>query len=485
MPYFLLQVNFTFAKKYTALVNTDHFCDLPDYSKIHLNMLPRSNIVSLSSLLGNFVNIEARLHTSRLKGQRLFLVLRQNNYTIQAIAAVDDLFSKDSLKWASSITPESIILIKALVVKAPSAVQSCSVQDVELKIFELYRLSSAERLPFSVEDTSSIKIQPHYDKSEVTKVNLETRLNNRIIDLRGASNQSIFRIQAAITKYFREFLDERDFVEIHTPKIIGSATEGGASVFKLPYFKKTGYLAQSPQFYKQMCICADFGRVYEVAPVFRAENSVTHRHMTEFIGLDIEMTLVKHYDEVLHFKELEVIKKEHSFTEFQFLENTPRLTFMEAVVMLRDAGHHIANGEDLSTNLEKALGDLVKHKYKTDFFILDKFPIAVRPFYTMPNSENKMLIGKNLANAFDFFMRGEEILSGAQRVHNVDLLTVRAQQCGVDVGNIKSYLDSFRYGTPRHGGAGIGLERVVMLYLDLGNVRKATLFPRDPKRLDP
>ena len=296
---------------------------------------------------------------------------------------------------------------------------------------------------------------------------------------------------------FREYLLENEFTEIHTPKMIGCASEGGANVFKLQYFNTNAFLAQSPQLYKQMCICADMERVFEVGPVFRSELSFTHRHLTEFVGLDLEMSFKEHYHEVLdvleglfihifkgietkYAKELEVIKTQFPFEPFQYKTPVLRLKYPEAVALLRENGVEMGELEDLSTPNEKFLGKLVKQKYGTDFYVLDKFPLLVRPFYTMPDPNMK-----DYANAYDFFIRGEEIMSGAQRIHDVELLEKRAKECGVGYEGIKDYVDAFKYGAPPHGGGGIGLERVVMLYLGLKNIRQTSMYPRDPQRLTP
>ncbi|CAG8740915.1 7295_t:CDS:2, partial [Racocetra persica] len=297
------------------------------------------------------------------------------------------------------------------------------------------------------------------------------------------ANHGIFRIQSGVCQLFREFLLSKSFIEIHTPKILGASSEGGANVFEIKYFKGNAYLAQSPQLYKQMCICCDFERVFEIAPVFRAEDSNTHRHMTEFVGLDLEMAFEEHYHEVLDIldelfvfifdglktrfaSEIETVKRQYPSANFEYLPKTLRLDFKEAVQLLRDH--------------EKLLGKLVKEKYNTDFYMLDKYPLVVRPFYTMPDPNDQ-----NYSNSYDFFMRGQEILSGAQRVHDPTLLEERAKAHGINLRSIQPYVDSFKRGAPPHAGGGIGLERVVMLYLNLDDIRRCSLFPRDPKRLEP
>jgi len=286
-------------------------------------------------------------------------------------------------------------------------------------------------------------------------------------------------------------------LEIHTAKLQSGASEGGAQVFKLQYFDQSAFLAQSPQLMKQMAVCGDLDRVFEIAPVFRAENSQTHRHMTEFMGLDIEMAFNDHYYEVLDVignlftsifdglatrfaKELEVINTQYPFQPIKYNKPTLRIPFPEGIAMLRAAGHEVNDLDDLSTPQERALGALVKEKHGVDFYILDKFPTSARPFYTMPDPHDE-----RYTNSYDLFLRGEEISSGSQRIHDAAMLEANAKRLGIDTRTIQSYIDAFKYGAPPHGGCGVGLERIVMLYLGLNNIRKTCMFPRDPKRIVP
>ncbi|XP_062904707.1 aspartate--tRNA ligase, cytoplasmic [Mobula hypostoma] len=439
--------------------------------------------------------LRSRVHTSRAKGKQCFLVLRQQQFNIQGLVAVGDHVSKQMVKFAANISKESIVDVEGYVRKVDQKIESCSQRDVELHIVKIFVVSAAEpRLPLQLDDA----IRPEAgDEEGRATVNQDTRLDNRIIDLRTMTSQSIFRLQSGVCQLFRETLIKKEFVEVQTPKIISAASEGGANVFTVSYFKTSAYLAQSPQLYKQMCICADFDKVFCIGPVFRAEDSNTHRHLTEFVGLDIEMAFNYHYHEVVTeiadtlvqiFKglrdrfqtEIQTVCRQYPCEPFKFLEPTLRLEYLEAVAMLREAGVEMGDEEDLSTPNEKLLGRLVREKYDTDFYILDKYPLAVRPFYTMPDPHNP-----KYSNSYDMFMRGEEILSGAQRIHDPQVLTDRALQLGLDVEKIKSYIDSFRFGAPPHAGGGIGLERVTMLYLGLHNIRQTSMFPRDPKRLTP
>ncbi|KAK6485156.1 aspartate--tRNA ligase [Huso huso] len=440
--------------------------------------------------------LRARIHTSRAKGKQCFLVLRQQQFNIQALVAVGDRASKQMVKFAANINKESIVDVEGVVRKVDQKIESCSQQDVELHIERIFVISLAEpRLPLQLED--AVRPEGEGDEEGRATVNQDTRLDNRVIDLRTTTSQAIFRLQSGVCQLFRETLINKEFVEIQTPKIISAASEGGANVFTVSYFKTSAFLAQSPQLYKQMCIAADFDKVFCIGPVFRAEDSNTHRHLTEFVGLDIEMAFNYHYHEVVDqiaatlvqiFKglrdrfqtEIQTVNKQYPSEPFKFLEPTLRLEYKEGVAMLKEAGVEMGDEDDLSTPNEKLLGRLVKEKYDTDFYILDKYPLAVRPFYTMPDPSNP-----KYSNSYDMFMRGEEILSGAQRIHDPQLLSERALHHNIDLEKIKSYIDSFRFGAPPHAGGGIGLERVVMLYLGLNNIRQTSMFPRDPKRLTP
>ncbi|XP_055347102.1 aspartate--tRNA ligase, cytoplasmic-like [Paramacrobiotus metropolitanus] len=439
--------------------------------------------------------VRARVQTSRAKGKQCFFVLRQQQFTVQAYLAVGEKISKQMVKFAAGISKESIVDIKGIVKKADPKIESCSQQDVEVHVEELYVVSAAEpQLPLLIED--AMRSENAEDGPQIT-VNQDTRLNNRVLDLRTTTNQAVFRLEAGVCKLFRDTLDKFGFVEIHTPKIISAASEGGANVFAVSYFKNSAYLAQSPQFYKQMAIASDFNRVYTVGSVFRAEDSNTHRHLTEFIGLDLEMAFNYHYHEVTdtignlfveifkglrdHYAdEIATVNQQYPAEPFKFLEPSLRLEYREAVQLLRENGVEMGDEDDLSTPSEKLLGKLVRAKYDTDFFILDKYPLAVRPFYTMPDPNNP-----RYSNSYDMFIRGEEILSGAQRIHDPELLVERSKHHGIKLDTIQSYIDAFKFGCFPHGGGGIGMERVVMLYLGLDNIRKTSMFPRDPKRLTP
>ncbi|KAL4372182.1 hypothetical protein HN51_017268 [Arachis hypogaea] len=454
------------------------------------------------SLEGKHVMIRGRAQAIRPVGKKMaFLVVRESGFTVQCLVqAQQDLVSVQMVKYAAALSRESVIDVEGLV-SVPSEPIKGATQQVEVQVRKLYCVSRAlPTLPINLEDAarSEAEIEKALQAGEqLVRVNQDTRLNFRVLDLRTPANQGIFSIQSQVENAFRQFLLSEGFRQIHTPKLIAGSSEGGAAVFRLDYKGHPACLAQSPQLHKQMAICADFGRVFEIGPVFRAEDSFTHRHLCEFTGLDVEMEIKKHYFEVMDIvdrlfvsifdslnqnckKDLEAVAHQYPFEPLKYLRQTLRLTYEEGVQMLKDAGVEIEPFGDLNTEAERKLGQLVLEKYGTEFYILYRYPLAVRPFYTMPCYDNPQY-----SNSFDVFIRGEEIISGAQRVHNAEMLEKRAESCGIDVKTISTYIDSFRYGAPTHGGFGVGLERVVMLFCGLNNIRKASLYPRDPLRIAP
>lgn len=447
------------------------------------------------------VLIRGRAQTIRAVGKNIaFLVVRQMGFTVQCVLTVaPDLVSRHMVKYATGLSRESHVDIEGII-SVPGVPIKGATQQVEVQVRKLYGISKAENLPINIEDAarSESEIEKALQAGEqLVRVNQDTRLNYRVLDLRTPANQAIFRVQCQVENIFRQFLLSEGFVGIHTPKLIGGSSEGGSAVFRLDYKGQPACLAQSPQLHKQMAICGDFGRVFEIGPVFRAEDSFTHRHLCEFTGLDVEMEIKEHYFEVMDIvdrlfvamfdslnenckKELEAIERQYPFEPLKYLRKTLRLTFQEGVQMLKEAGMEVDPYGDLNTEAERKLGQLVLEKYGTEFYILHRYPLAVRPFYTMPSYDDPLY-----SNSFDVFIRGEEIISGAQRVHVPDFLEKRAEACGIDVKTISTYIDSFRYGAPPHGGFGVGLERVVMLFCALNNIRKTSLFPRDPTRIAP
>jgi len=456
--------------------------------------------------IGQVITFRARIHNLRkMSAHLLFIELRQQTATIQGILHEHAGVSPYFLYWAEHLHVETVLRVKG-VVQEPRAKQgevlSVSIHNLEIHIQEMHvEAAPSEPLAFTVHEAEVSKQEADAGGSTRHRVSDRARQHNRIIDLRTTAAQGIFRIQSGICHAFRNHLVGLDFVEIHTPKLQGAASESGASVFKVDYFGRPAFLAQSPQLGKQMCIAADMRRVFEIGPVFRAENSNTHRHLTEFTGLDLEMAIDVHYHEVLRvldstFKaifshiydkykpEIAVIKRHFPHDDLVWLEETPIIPFAEAVRLLNESGHRDEEGkplpenEDLGTRDEIALGAVIKEKYKTDYYVLDKFPASARPFYAMPDPADP-----EITNSFDIFLRGQEILSGGQRIHDAPTLIKQMEKLKMDPDTMEEYMTGFEWGAPPHGGGGIGMERILMLLLKLGDIRHATLFPRDPRSL--
>ncbi|KJP89226.1 aspartate-tRNA(Asn) ligase [Plasmodium fragile] len=452
-------------------------------------------------LLASDIWVRGRIHDIRSKGSLAFIILRQKLYSMQCILDIkNNEKNKNMIKWVSNLPLESIVDISGKVVKPEVPIDSTNIK-YEVHIKKIFCISkTSKELPFLLKDAN---MQETNEEGSI-KVNQDNRLNNRCIDLRTYANYSIFCLQSQICTIFKNFLLQNNFIEIHTPKLLGESSEGGANAFQINYFNQKGFLAQSPQLYKQMCINSGFDRVFEVAPVFRAENSNTYRHLCEYVSLDIEMTYkydfmenVFFYDSLFKhiFTELtkggksdmliKTVKGQYPCEDFQWLEVTPIFTYEEAIKMLikhnkLDLKEEEILSYDMSTDMEKELGKIVKASHHTDYYIIINFPSALRPFYTMYNEDDPAI-----SNSYDFFMRGEEILSGSQRISDVNLLLDNIKRFNLDPTKLNFYIDSFAYSSYPHSGCGIGLERVLMLFLGLNNIRKTSLFPRDPKRLIP
>ena len=375
---------------------------------------------------GSRVWLRGRVNSIRVKGGSCFLVLRQNSFdTVQACFFKDrddPDRSARMVKYLKSLTTESVVDLEGTVARAE--VRSCTVQDAEIVIERVHSVSRADAmLPFLVEDAA--RSEKEVEESQGTdrpfpRLGQELRLDNRWLDLRAPANNAIMRVQSAVCQLFRESLYSQGFVEIHTPKIIAGESESGAGVFTTDYFGTTACLAQSPQLYKQMAISSDLDRVFEIGPVFRAENSNTRRHLCEFTGLDLEMAINEHYMETLEVvhimfkhifenlesrwaRELAVIRAQYDSEPVAFTDEPCVVHWPEAMDVLRGRGFDVGDGlNDLTGAQELALGEAVKEKYGTDFFMLDKFPSNIRPFYTMPDHADD-----RFSNSYDMFIRGQ------------------------------------------------------------------------------
>jgi nondiscriminating aspartyl-tRNA synthetase len=331
------------------------------------------------------------------------------------------------------------------------------------------------------------------DTSGKIDADIGTRFDNRVMDLRRIEAHRLFKIQHSTVSRMRQFLESHGFREIHTPKIVATATEGGADLFEVKYFERKAYLAQSPQFYKQLCLVAGFDRVYEVAPVYRAEKHNTPRHLNEYTSFDYEMAWIQDEEDVMRlveqmlvdaFKNIENTCSE----ELQALEanlKVPkipirRIQVREAIEILRDEGLDLPPDSDIPSEGEEKLYQLVKEETGEEFFFLTRYPTAIRPFYTMPLESDP-----TLTHGFDLIYRGMEVTTGSQRIHQYDMLVQKLNDVGLDPKTFAFYVEPFQFGAPPHGGLAIGIERLTMQMLGYTNIREAVLFPRDRTRLVP
>jgi nondiscriminating aspartyl-tRNA synthetase len=430
--------------------------------------------------------------------------------SVQAVVAASEQLSRQLVKFAATIPPESVVDVVGLAKDVKEPIKSASISNKELHVTEIWVVSRAvPQLPIQVADAESRvpsedATTEQQDESGRPLVALPTRLDNRVLDLRSALGHAIFEVRDGVKDSFVEFLTKNRFKSIDTPKLLGSPSEGGANVFEVGYYKRKAFLAQSPQFYKQMLISSRFKRVMEIGPVFRAEDSNTSRHLSEYTSMDLEMEFVDDYLEVVHLirdlmhhilstlslkfsRETEAVRKIYPSEPFKLptkSEDIPIVEFEEGIKWLNDAGIEADSGDDVNSQQEKKLGDIVREKFNTDVYILNGYPHAARAFYTFPRGGD---LSAKYSNSFDFMMRGQEVLSGAQRIHDHDLLAQKMKGLGLEPESpgFKDYVDAFKYGCPPHGGGAFGLERVVCNWLALPNVRMAAFFPRDPGRVTP
>jgi nondiscriminating aspartyl-tRNA synthetase len=357
-----------------------------------------------------------------------------------------------------------------------------------------------ERSPFdNIEiKVDKIKILGKSDSSlsvpvnrPLANVSLPTILDNRVVAVRNPEILNTFRVQSEIIRLFSGFLLGRNFTEIKTPKIISSGTEGGTNIFKVMYFGRTAYLAQSPQFYKQIMVGSGLERVFEVGPVFRAEHHDTIRHLNEYTSMDFEMGFIRDENDIIDLQEellrfmfaelakhvLDVPAKETSSLPFPV--RIPRIHYLEALDIVRSSGGRLEDG-DISPIGEKILCDHFEKKENSQFVYVIGYPAKKRPMYTMPDERVP-----GYTRSFDLLYRGIEITTGGQRIHDYQMLRENMKAFGFNPSEFQNYLETFRYGMPPHGGLGMGLERLTMKIMNLKNIREASLFPRDINRITP
>ena len=433
-----------------------------------------SSEISPSSF-GQQVTVGGWVQDLRNLGGISFLQLRDRDGVVQVTTLKKR--SKELFDLVAGIPRESVVLVTGAVKESKEA--RAGFEIIPEKIDVLNRAETP--LPLGVVDKVG--------------ADLDTRLNNRFMDLRKEEVRAVFQIEAKAVEGIRRYLASNGFVEVHTPKIVAAGAEGGSTLFPVKYFEKSAYLAQSPQLYKQNLMGTGLDRIFEIAPAFRAEASDTIRHIAEFISLDVELAFIQSSEDIMAVAEGIVVSslehvREHAKAELTKLgvETTqptvpfPRVKYSEAVEMVRAEGVKIEHGEDLGTEGEKTLGEVMKREKNCELYFITEFPTSLKrgTFYAKRFDDDPETTGY-----FDLDYRGQEIVSGGQREHRYDVLTEQMRENNLSLESFDFYLKGFRYGMPPHGGFGFGIERYVQKMLDLPNIREAVLYPRDRSRLMP
>lgn len=410
---------------------------------------------------GEEVELLGFLHWRRDLGKVQFLLLRDRSGIVQVVTGGQKL-----------PLPESSLRVRGQVVENPKAPGGLEVQAKEIEILS----PALEPTPVEI-------------PKEEWRASPDTLLEYRYVTLRGEKARAPLRVQAALVRGFRRYLDRQDFTEIFTPKVVRAGAEGGSGLFGVDYFEYRAYLAQSPQLYKQIMVGV-FERVYEVAPVWRMEEHHTSRHLNEYLSLDVEMGFIADEEDLMRLEEAllaEMLEEALSTagneirllgaTWPSFPQDIPRLTHAEAKRILKEElGYPV--GQDLSEEAERLLGEYAKGRWGSDWLFVTRYPRSVRPFYTYPEEDGT-------TRSFDLLFRGLEITSGGQRIHRYEELLESLKAKGMDPEAFQGYLEVFKYGMPPHGGFAIGAERLTQKLLGLPNVRYARAFPRDRHRLTP
>ncbi|NMC80049.1 MAG: aspartate--tRNA(Asn) ligase [Chloroflexi bacterium] len=437
----------------------------------------RTPIGSLRQAIGQRVKIQGWLQTLRDQKKMQFLIIRDRTGAVQVV--FEKKADPELAEKISALGTESTVSLTGQVVDNPVV----KLGGLEMQLDALEVDNAAE---------SPLPFEPFGD----TLPSPDFRMDWRSIDLRRPESQLITRVQTTAEMAMREYWLEHGFVEIHSPKIVSSPSEGGAELFELTYFDRKAYLAQSPQFYKQMAMAGGLDRVFEIGPAFRADPSFTSRHMTEFISIDIEMAWIDSHEDVMAFQErwlqyvYQRVKDAHADEIKAVFDREidvptvpfPRIPMAQAIEILKEMGYQLPPEKkgDIDHGGERAIAQYVKEKYDHDFVFLTDWPISVRPFYHMRHPDNP-----GLTRSFDLIGCGLEITTGAQREHRYEILCQQALEKGLHLEPIQFYLDFFRYGCPSHGGLGLGLARLLMILLGLGSVRDAVFLFRGPNRLSP
>ncbi len=429
----------------------------------------------LSKHLNEKITFEGFVDTIRDKKWVMFVILRDSKGKVQMTIEKSEEKNAKLLEIMSNTTIDSVIKVKGLLQEN----QAVKLGGMELIPETIEVLSKAEALPF--------------DYNNLEGVSLDTRLDYRFLDLRNEKNMLVRQIESCMVGAMREYLYKEDFTEIHTPKLIGAASESGSEVFEVKYFDRKAYLAQSPQFYKQMAMAAGMSKIFEVAPAFRAENSNTNRHATEFTSFDLEFSYIDSYEDVMDMEENLLIAgltkvKEHFGDKIKEVfgkeviiptKPFPRIKLQDLYNELKEKYGFVIPTEDvgdLNAEAEKLAYKYVMEKYNSEFLFITDYSKTKRAFYHMRKND--------IPQGYDLIWRGSEITTGAQREHRYDILKAQAQEKGLGE-DVKFYLEFFKYGCPPHGGFAVGVDRLTMLLLGLPSVKETQFLFRGPNRLEP
>lgn len=422
--------------------------------------------------IGERVRLLGWVHHIRKLGKICFVLLRDRSGITQAVTGEPERFNLDQVQR------ESIVEVIGRVKPEPQARQGCELELEQIKVL----IAPVAPLPFEV-NRSKRKLN----------LKLDMILDHRAFSLRNPELGAVFRVQAEIVRSFRDFLRREGFLEVHTSKIVAAGTEGGTALFPIQYFEQKAYLAQSPQFYKQMLVGAGYERVFEVGFVYRAEDHATSRHINEYLSLDYEMGFIDSFEDVTRLEEqmlkemVENLKK-NCADELQLLQarlpeidRIPYIKFKDALeVLKRDFGRDVKDMLDLDPEAERQLCAYAERVYNSEFIFVTHYPRKTRPFYTMwDRDEPEYTFG------FDLLFRGLEVTTGSQRIHDYNMLLENIRYFGLNPESFEFYLEIFKYAVPPHGGLAIGAERLTQQFLGLANVREASFFPRDRFRLTP
>ena len=444
--------------------------------------MERTYIADIKNNLGKPVLVQGFVENLRDSKYMAFIVLKDISGKIQITVEKEKL--PELCPVIASLTQDSVISVVG------TAVENDFVKmgGVEIIPESITAESIADALPIVRKEIPATKKRPGVERSSI-----DQRIDYRWIDLRTDENQLMFKVQTAMVNAMREFLIDRNFIEIHTPKLIGAASESGAEVFEVKYFDRLAYLAQSPQFYKQMAMASGFERIFEVGPVFRAEKSYTNKHTTEFSGFDLEFSYITSFKDVMKMEEelltymLKAVKEKYGeeieelFGKEVIVPTTPFPVIKLADLydeLEKEFGYTVPDSEkgDLTTDAERLSYDWVMKKYCHEFLFITDYSAEKRAFYHM-RDEN------GVPQGYDLIWRGVEITTGAQREHRYDVLKSQAQEKGLEK-DVEFYLEFFKYGCPPHGGFGIGIDRLTMLMLGL-HIKEAMFLFRGPNRLTP